>query len=201
MISAVRFMSAAAFVVAIGPVSCAEPGQYVWFERLPPESWATQGDYVINVGDTVNVRVLGHDEMNLRQKVRYDGRIALPIIGDVDARGKRPGALRAELEARLKDYIVSPNVTVNIDEAQPMTIVLLGEVARPGAYTFEPNAPLAQALAVGGGLTEFASNDGIFVVRQHPTAARIRFRYRDVYRNEGRAASFPLQPGDIIEVE
>jgi len=183
--------------------ACGGPGQYVWFSELPAQARAAGDDddaYVIADGDTVNVRVLGHEEMNVREKVRPDGRIALPLIGEVDARGKRPGSLRAELEGRLKDYILTPSVMVNVDETQPMTIVLLGEVQRPGAYTL-PSAGLAQAIALGGGLTEYASRNSIFVVRQRPQPARIRFAYDWISRNIGRAAAFPLHDGDLVVVE
>jgi polysaccharide export outer membrane protein len=186
-------------VAALG--SCAGPGQYVWFERLPPDAAALRVDYLIGVGDLINIRVLGHDEMSVRQRLRDDGRLALLLIGEVEAKGKRPGALGAELEGRLKDYIVSPSVAVNIEESAPLTVVLLGEIAHPGAFPLEHDPRLSHALALGGGLTDFASRDSIFVVRGDPAPARIRFTYEAVRRNEGRAGEFQLRQGDIVEVE
>jgi polysaccharide export outer membrane protein len=180
---------------------CSGAGQYVWFDALPPTAASGSGDYLINVGDTVDVRVLGHEDVSVKEKLRVDGRIAVPLIGEVEARGKRPSALRGELEGRLKDFIVSPSITVNVVDVQPMTIVLLGEVSHPGAFQVEQNAPLAHAIALGGGLTEYASRDSIYVVRQLPTPVRVRFTYMSVMRNEARAGEFPLHPGDLIEVE
>jgi polysaccharide export outer membrane protein len=171
----------------------------VWFNQLPPEQ-RQSGDYVIVGGDLVDVKVLGHDDMNVHQRVRGDGRISLPIIGDVEARGLHPSMLRGQLEAKLKDYIVSPSVTVNV-EAAPMTIPCLGEVSKPGAYPIEPGAGLAEVLAVAGGLTDYASRDRIFLVRQGPAPMRIRFTYEWVVRNEGLAAAFPLRAGDLVVVE
>ncbi len=168
---------------------------------MPPQTTLASNEYVIAVGDLVSIRVLGHEEMTLKQRVRSDGRLALLLIGDVEASGKRPSALRAELEGRLKDYIVSPSVAVNIDEAQPTTILVLGEVAKPGAYPLDEDPRLAHALAVGGGLTDYASRSGIFVVRAQPKPMRIRFTYEDVSRNVGGAADFPLHRGDQVEVE
>jgi polysaccharide biosynthesis/export protein len=184
-----------------GSAACSAPGQYVWFTNLPAAAASGRGDYLINVGDTLDVRVLNHEDMGLKEKVRVDGRIAIPLIGEIEARGKRPSALRAELEGRLKDFIVSPSVTVNVVDVQLMTILLLGEVAHPGAFQVEQNVPLAHALALGGGLTDYASRDGIFVVREEPAPQRIRFTYQAVMRNEGRAGEFPLHPGDQVEVE
>jgi polysaccharide export outer membrane protein len=182
---------------------CAGPGDFVWFHdvaRVAPPT-ATDGAYLIRVGDIVNVRVLGHDEMTTRIRVRSDGRIALPLIGEVDAAGKRPGALRSELEGRLKDYIVQTSVTVNVEEPSPVTVSVLGEVSHPGAFTVEPNTGIATVLALGGGVTEFASRDRIFILRATPKPLRIRFTYDSVSRNEGGAGSFPVRPGDVVVVE
>jgi polysaccharide export outer membrane protein len=180
---------------------CAAPGQYVWFSNLPASAASGHTDYLISVGDTVDVRALNHEEVSVKEKVRVDGRIAIPLIGEVEARGKRPSALRAELEGRLKDFIVSPSITVNVVETEPMTLLVLGEVSHPGAFKVDPNVPLAHALALGGGLTEFASRDSIYVVREQPVPQRIRFTYQAIMRNEGRAGEFPLHSGDLVEVE
>ena len=191
----------AGFALVGGLAACWAPGQYVWFDRLPQDKLLAGNEYLIEVGDIVNIRVLGHEEMTVRQRVRSDGRLALLLIGEVIAAGKRPGALRAELEGRLKDFIVSPSVVVNIDESQPATVLVLGEVARPGGYPLEHDLRLAHALALGGGLTEYASRDSIFVVRDRPAPMRIRFTYEAVTRNLGRAGEFQLHTGDVVEVE
>jgi polysaccharide export outer membrane protein len=186
---------AVAFVFA----ACSSAGDFVWYTQLPPDK-GTPADYVINSGDLVSVRVLGHEEMAVHEHVRFDGRIAIPLLGEVDARGKKPGSLRAEIEGRLKDFIVSPSVILSVDEVQPMTVVVMGEVTHPGAFALPQNAPLAQALAQSGGLTEYASRDRIFVVRASPPH-RIRFTYDAVSHNQDKAAEFPLHPGDVVVVE
>jgi polysaccharide export outer membrane protein len=180
---------------------CAGTGEYLWFSQLPPDTAAASNEYLIGVGDIVSIRVLGHEEMTFRQRVRTDGRIALLLIGDVEAKGKRPSALKGELEARLKDYIVSPSVVVNVDETQPLTVLLLGEVAHPGAFALDPDRRLAHALALGGGLSDFASRSSIYVVRDEPKRVRIRFTYESIYRNLGGAGDFVLRRGDVVEVE
>jgi polysaccharide export outer membrane protein len=188
-------------VIAWGASGCAGSGQFVWFDSLPSQTVMGNDEYIIGVGDIVSVRVLGHEEMTLRQRVRADGRLALLLIGDVEAKGKRPSALKAELEGRLKDYIVSPSVAVNIDESAPVTVLLLGEVVKPGAYPLDQDLTLGHALAAGGGLTDYASRSGIFVVRAEPTRMRIRFTYESIYRNIGGAGDFLLRRGDLVEVE
>jgi polysaccharide export outer membrane protein len=181
-------------------VACAGAGNYVWVQDLPKEPVASQGDYLINVGDTVNVRVLNNEAMATRAKVRSDGRIAMPILGEIEARGKRPSSLRAELEARLKEFLNTPSVTVNVDEFAPLTISVLGEVARPGTFSVDPTATVAQLLANAGGLTEYADRDRIFVVRSQPGRQRVRFTWDGITRDAA-AASFSLHPGDVVVVE
>ncbi len=195
-------LAAGLALVATGALATAcSPGHYVWYTELPPSARRGASDFVIAEGDTVSVRVLGHEEMNVHEKVRADGRIALPIIGEVEARGKKPAALRAELEGRIKEYIVSPSVLITVDDRQPLTITALGEVGKPGTYALDPSASVADALAAAGGLSDFAARDGIYVVRRRPSPLRVRFTYEWLSRNEGQAASFPLSPGDLLVVE
>jgi polysaccharide export outer membrane protein len=186
-----------------GPVAgCAGPGQYVWYNQLSPEAIASSNEYVIHTGDTVNIRILGHEDLSTRIKVRADGRVSMPIIGDIVASGRRPSALRSEIEGRLKDFVVMPTVTVNVEDVAPVKILVFGEVGRPGVIPLDPNMSLAEALALSGGLTEYASRDRIFVVRTQPALLRIRFTWEAVTRDDPtRAGTFALHGGDYIVVE
>jgi polysaccharide export outer membrane protein len=125
----------------------------------------------------------------------------MPAIGDVDVRGKRPSALKAELEARLKDYVNTPSVTVTVEEFQPINVSVLGEVSKQGTFAMDPRASVAQVLAAAGGLTDYASRDSIFVVRPGPHPLRVRFSFEDVSRGDPRSSSFPLEQGDLVVVE
>ncbi len=189
-------------LLALGVAGCAGSGNYVWVQELPPDAFVQPAtEYLIRDGDLVNVRVFGQEPLSTRARVRSDGRIAMPAIGDVDVRGKRPSALRAELEARLKDYVNSASVTVTVEEFQPINVSVLGEVQKQGTYAVDPRTTVAQVLAAAGGLTDYASRDGLFVVRKSPRPLRIRFTYNDVRRGDPRASSFTLQAGDLLVVE
>jgi polysaccharide export outer membrane protein len=184
---------------------CGATGEFVWFHQFTPEAARTMNEYVIGVGDVLSIRVLAsgvaREEMTVKQRVRADGRIGLLLIGDVEAKGKRPSALKAEIEGRLKDYMVAPSVVVNVDEVQPITVLLLGEISKPGSYPLDQDPRLAHAIALGGGLTDYASRSGIYVVRSEPKPVRIRFTYQSIYRNLEGAGDFPLRRGDVVEVE
>jgi polysaccharide export outer membrane protein len=188
-------------MVACTIAGCAGSGDYIWYSRLPRETSLTANEYIIGVGDVISIHVLGREEMSLRQKVRSDGRVALLLIGDVEAQGKRPSALKAELEGRLKDYIVSPSVVVNVDEAQPVNVILLGEVSKPGIYPIDQDVRLVHLIALAGGLTDYASRSSIYVIRSTPKPIRIRFTYESIFKNIGGAGDFPLHRDDLVEVE
>jgi polysaccharide export outer membrane protein len=196
-----RLLAIACLVMGASQAACSGAGTYVWFEQIRPETTHAISEYIIGVGDVLDIRVLGHEELTLKQAVRSDGRLAMLLIGDIEASGKRPSALKAELEGRLKDYIVSPTVSVNIDVSQPITVLIFGEVTHTGAVPLDQDRRLAHALALAGGLTDYASRTSIFVVRGGPQPMRVRFRYEDIYRNTGNASDFQLQGGDIVEVE
>lgn len=157
--------------------------------------------YVIEVGDLLAVQVWTQESMSFRLRVRSDGMITLPLVGDVRAKGTTPMALAETLRTRLKDFLKTPVVTVGLEEARALTVSVIGEVARPGHLTLEHGAGVWQALAVAGGLTDFADRDRIFVLRPGPPAVRILFSYRELDIAGGPAATFKLQPGDVVVVE
>jgi polysaccharide export outer membrane protein len=196
-----RAVSCCALLILAVP-GCAGAGQYVWFKEMPQsDRGAMAGDYVIGVGDTINIRVYEQDGVSSDVKVRTDGKIALPFAGEIVAAGKRPLELSQEIESRLKQFIVTPRVTVNVATAQPVTVTVVGEVARIGTVTLEPPARLVEALAQSGGPGEFADTNKIFVLRQFPSYRRIRFTWDAILRNQDGAAAFPLRTGDVVVIE
>jgi polysaccharide export outer membrane protein len=160
-----------------------------------------QGGYVIGPGDVISVRVYGQEAMSAHGRVRPDGKISLPFLNDVEVAGYTPTALGQQLQTRLKEFIHLPVVTVSLDDPRPIYFSLIGEVAHTGQFPIDPNGTtVLQALAVGGGLTDFAHKDGIFVVRQGPPPVRIRFKYDQLTQLDQKASQFKLQAGDVIEV-
>jgi polysaccharide export outer membrane protein len=194
-------MRAVLVAAALAAASCASypEGRFVWVDRYePPASVASE---VIVRGDVLDVRVLGQEQLSAKVRVREDGNITLPFINDVHAAGRTAADVRALVESGLKEYVNTPVVTVAVEKAAPEPILILGEVARPGKYPFEPGMGMLQALALAGGLTEFAHKDRLFVLRGSPQPTRIRFDFRWLVLGEGRAPSFTLEPGDAIVAE
>ena len=189
-------------VLSLGMGGCASVGPFVWYRDLPPaDRAAPSGQSLISVGDTVNIRVYEQPSLSTDGKIRADGRIALPLIGEVVAAGKTPGRLAQEIEVALRQFIVTPRVTVNIAQSTPVTVSVLGEVGKQGVVTLEPASGLLQALAQAGGPSDYANKSAIFVLRRVPAFRRIRFTYDDLVKNQNGAAEFPLQNGDVILVQ
>ncbi|HET9959496.1 MAG TPA: polysaccharide biosynthesis/export family protein [Polyangiaceae bacterium] len=180
---------------------CASDGQYVWFTRVPRSTLAPPNEYIIGIGDSISIEVYQQKDMSLKGRVRRDGRLAMPLLNEVVAAGKTPAALAKELEGRLKQYLQEPRVTVNVEEATPISVTILGEVKSGGTLTLEPPASMLQAMAKAGGLSEYGDHDRIFLLRKVPQFQRIRFTYDAIMNNESGAAMFPLQSGDVIVVQ
>jgi polysaccharide export outer membrane protein len=185
-------------------LACASAGGSIEVDQLKEEPAPAAGsEYTIGVGDLLSIQVWDQEKMSAKMRVRSDGRVSLPFLNDVQAAGKTPVQLAGELENGLKSVIISPKVTVAVEESKPPTlsVSVLGEVAKPGLETLEPGAGVAQALAAAGGLTVFAHKDRIFVVRGGVQPTRIHFTYDGLTRTVGRAPSFRLRTGDVIVVE
>lgn len=173
---------------------------YIWADEWhePP---LTDGEYVIGIGDALNVQVWEQEKMSAHVRVRTDGQVSLPFLNDVPAAGLTPVGLARNLEGRLKAFIVSPQVVVAVDEARPLSVSVLGQVGEPGLHNLDPGAGVAQALAAAGGLRDFAKKDRIFVLRQGDQPIRLRMTWDAVTSGQGRAATLRLRAGDVVVVE
>jgi len=198
-------LATAALVTAAG---CAGKRDYLWVDEVPATTASDDGVYRIARGDVIGVRVWNQESMSIeRARVREDGKISLPFLNDVEVAGMEPGELGRRLEVKLKAFIVNPVVTVLVQERVPLRVSVLGEVVRPGAYELEKDAGVLQAIAAAGGLTAFAHDSGVYVLRSgywadgKPAPARIRFRYSDLRRGAAPASVFHLRPGDVVVLE
>lgn len=182
-----------------GLAACAQTGPFVWVDAVPPSA-ATSGDVTVADGDTVNVRVFNQEPLSTREKVRSDGKIALPVVGEIMARGKRPMQLAAEIQDKLKSVVVAPSVTVIVEQAVELKVSVVGEVKNSGVFQLEPGATVLHALAASGGLSDYADSDKIFVVRKS-LPQRVRFRFADLRSADPKSVGFTLQAGDVVVVE
>lgn len=179
--------------------ACGGTGPYVWVDSLPGTA-TSSNDVIIQEGDVLNVRVFNQDPLSTKERVRSDGRISIPVIGEVVARGKRPAQLASEIQDRLKDIVKVPSVIVTLEQAEGMKVSVVGEVRNSGIFQLEPGSNVLHALAAAGGLNDYADSDKVFVVRKS-LPQRVRFRYHDLRSADPKSVQFTLQPGDIVVVE
>jgi polysaccharide biosynthesis/export protein len=186
-------------LLVVSVLGCSGGGRYVWVNELPLDQ-ATAG-YVIGAGDLLSVRVYNQENLSAHARVRSDGKIAMPLVGEVDVQGKAPAVLSKELETKLKEFMVSPTVTVTVEETQPTSVTVIGQVVHPGIYTVDSTSGVLQALAVAGGFNDYASRGSIYVMRRSPPAQRVRFTFNELTRLEGQASMFHIRSGDVVVVE
>jgi polysaccharide biosynthesis/export protein len=194
--------SARVIVVCALVSACGGVGKFVWVDDYVKPAQTEQG-FVIGTGDMVLVRVYNQDQLTTKARVRVDGRVTLPLLNDVVAAGYTPATLGQQLETRYKEFLKAPVVSVSVEEVQPLTIPVGGEVVKPGIVTVDraQGAGVLQVLVASGGITDFGHKDRIFVLRSKSPPQRIRFTWEALTRGDEHAAGFALQQGDSVVVE
>jgi len=122
--------------------------------------------YYIGIGDLLEIAVWKNPDLTVTVPVRPDGRVSVPLLGDVQAAGMTPLALKLALTEGFRQYVTAPGVSVVIKEINSQKVFITGEVAKPGAYDMRPHTKLMQALALAGGLTPYAKGR-VIVLRDH----------------------------------
>jgi polysaccharide export outer membrane protein len=157
--------------------------------------------YRIGVSDVLAIDVWENAAVSRTVVVRPDGMISLPLLNDVQAAGLTPEELRAELTTQLHEYIPNAEVSVVVSAVNSMKVSVLGEVKNPGRYAFESNMTILDALALAGGLRDFAARKRIAVMRQEGQERKyLYFDYDKIVAGDGTVGNFALRPGDIVLV-
>lgn len=161
---------------------------------------APAADYRLMPGDKLRIEVYKDTQLSQSAQIRPDGKITMPLIGDITAVNQTPTELRQVITESLKEYMTNPSVTVIVVETVVPTAYVMGEVRSPGAVPLQGEISVLQALALSGGLTEFAKSGDIRVLRK--TAAGVEtlsFRYKDAVKGTAQAQMY-LRPGDTVIV-
>jgi polysaccharide biosynthesis/export protein len=158
--------------------------------------------FVIGADDVLAVNVWKEPEISRAIPVRSDGKISLPLVGEVQATGQTPLKLEQDIASRLKNYIAEPEVTVIVQQINSQKFNILGQVNKPGSYVITNSATVLDAIAVAGGFRDFAKKKSIYVLRQNAdgTQTRIPFNYKEVVKGLNPAQNVKLQPRDTIVV-
>jgi polysaccharide export outer membrane protein len=165
------------------------------------EGSGLQDDYIIGVEDLLRIVTWGEPDLTVSAKVRPDGKITLPLAGDVDVAGLTPGVVRERITESLRKFIRDPNVTVMVEQINHFRIFFLGEVQTKGPIQFYRPVRLLQAIATAGGLTDF-SNKRITILREEDgIEKRIEVDYKKLWAGEPGHENLLLKPGDTLLVK
>ena len=158
--------------------------------------------YVIGNDDMLAINVWKEPDVSRTIPVRSDGKISLPLAGEIQATGTTPLKLEQEISAKLKSYIAEPEVTVIVQQVNSQKFNILGMVSRPGSYVIANSPTILDAIAVAGGFRDFAKQKAIYVLRQNPdgTQTRIPFNYKEVVKGKNPEQNVRLLPRDTIVV-
>jgi polysaccharide biosynthesis/export protein len=152
--------------------------------------------YVIGPEDIVSIGVFNEPELTRSESVRPDGKITMPLIGDMQAEGLTPERLKTQMKQALSTYINNPDVTITIMQVNSKRYTIAGEVNRPGPVALVLPTKVFDALS-SVGFRDFANTKKIVIIRG---TQRIKFNYKDVLHGKHLEQNIFLEPGDTIYV-
>lgn len=158
-------------------------------------------EYVLGSEDVIEVSVWKNQDLSRTVAIRPDGKVSLPLIGDVQAAGLTTFQLRDSIKRHLKEYKETPEVSVIVREINSLSVFVMGEVVRPGKLQLRAETTLLQALTLSGGFTQYADSNQILLLRReggHET--RMRIRYKEIINGKNPEANVILERGDTIVV-
>jgi len=160
-------------------------------------------EYFIGPEDVLNITVWRNVDLSREVTVRPDGRISLPLIGDITAVGRTPAQLSEDISSKLKEYKENPQVSIVVKEVNSYAIYVLGEVVKPGKYPLRSKTTLLQAITIASGFTATAARNKIVVFRFAKDGAgqiKMKASYDDIVLRDGSNQNFEMKPGDQIVV-
>jgi polysaccharide export outer membrane protein len=157
--------------------------------------------YRIGPSDILNIYVWKEPELTQDVTVLPDGNITMPLIGEVKARGKTAGELRAIISEKLKDYVTEPEVTVIVRQTLSRKIYTVGKLNTPGPYPLEPEMTVLQAISTARGFSEWAKKKDIVIIRKEGgKEVQFRFNYEEYISGKNLKQNILLKPNDTIVV-
>lgn len=163
---------------------------------------AMRNDYVIGPEDVLAVNVWKEPEISRTVPVRPDGKISLPLVGEMTATGLTAQQLQASIKQELQSYLSSPEVTVIVQEVRSEKVNIVGQVIKPGNYSLTKPLTVLDAIVMAGGFRDFAKQKKVYVLRisKDGSSNRFPFNYKEVIKGRKLSQNIILQPHDTIVV-
>lgn len=172
-------------------------------EDAMPASLVSQLEpgYRLGAEDVLLVSVWKDEQLTREVVVRPDGMFSFPLVGDIQAENQTVEDIRGELVKRLTKYMPNPNVSVAVTKVASYKVYVVGRVNKPGEYVIGHYTDVLQALSLAGGLTPFAGENDIKVMRRVRGGQQaIPFRYGDIRKGRDLEQNILLQRGDVVMV-
>lgn len=178
------------------PLAAQEPA------RATPEAPGSPPlEYRIGPADVLQLFVWREPDLTREITVRIDGKVTVPLLGDVDAAGRTPQELADEIGTRLGRFLAAPQVTIGLAQANSARFHVLGQVAKPGDYALTRRTTVLQGLALAGGFKEFAKTDSIVIIRHGGDRQwAIPVNYKAMESAKDLSGNLVLEAGDTILV-
>jgi len=167
-----------------------------------PSAKRVDDDYIIGPSDVLAINVWKDPELTRTVLVRPDGKISLPLIGELEVSGLTALNVQGLVAQRLKEYISDPQVTVIVQEVKSRTYSVLGKIAKPGSYELGKPTTVLEAIAIAGSFLDFAKPSKIYIIRPVSGGATqtLPFDYKKVIKGRNPEQNVELKNGDTIVV-
>lgn len=160
-----------------------------------------ESDYRLGPEDVIEVFVWKQPDLSTTVVIRPDGKISLPLVGELEATGKTSPQLQEEVTNRLLQYVADPRVNVVVKEINSPKISVLGQVRKPDRYHIKQRLTVLDAIALAGGFTDFAKRDKVIIIRNSgPDKIRIQVNLKKVVQDE-HGEVYYVEPLDTVYVQ
>lgn len=177
-----------------------------WLACAPPGAWAetatvTDQGFTLGPEDVLHISVWKDESLTKEVVVRPDGYFSFPLVGDVRAEGRTVEEIKADIIKRLAKFVSNPPVSVAVTKVQSYKVYVIGKVNRPGEFMVGHVTDVIQALSLAGGLTPFAAENSIKVLRRSGDRQTVfDFAYGDVVKGKKLEQNILLQRWDVVMV-
>jgi polysaccharide export outer membrane protein len=184
------------------PAQSAAATKPVTQEEMGASSKAHDEKYVIGNDDVLNISVWKEPDLTKAVPVRSDGKISLPLVGELQATGKTPLQLERDITDKLKNFITTPEVNVIVQQVNSRKFNVLGEVSHPGSFALTASTTVMDAIAIAGGFRDFAKKSGVYILRKGPDGkeSRLNFNYKSFIKGKNSDQNIRIEPNDTIIV-
>ncbi len=158
-------------------------------------------DYLIGPADVIEISIWGEKDLIKQVVVRPDGKVSFPLVGDITVAGKTTTQVKKEVETKIREYIPDAIASVIVVQLGSLQYYVVGKVSKPGVFNVSKPITVLQALALAGGLTTFADEKHIYIIRYYgDKTQKLSFNYKEIKKGENLKQNILLKRGDVVLV-